>query len=42
MAIKSQHAAMEFLESVSKLHRENTTWSLQIGDSVTIKSKSRL
>ena len=35
----SQHATME---SISKLHRENATWRLQIGESVTIKSKSQL
>ena len=33
----------EFLESVSKLRREkNSTGSLEIGESVTIKTKSRL
>ena len=33
----------EFLESVSKLRRkENATGSLEIGESVTIKMKSRL
>ena len=32
----------EFVESISKLHRENTTGSLQIGESVMIKTKLRL
>ena len=32
----------EFLESVSKLRRKNTTGILQFGKSVTIKPKSRL
>ena len=33
----------EFLEFVSKLHREeNMAGSLEIGDSVTIKTKSQL
>ena len=29
----------EFVESISKLHRENTTGSLQTGESVMIKTK---
>ena len=39
----TRYDGKEFLESVSKLRRkENATWSLEIGESVTIKTKSQL
>ena len=39
----TRYDGKEFLESVSKLRREeNATGSLEIGESVTIKTKSRL
>ena len=39
----TRYDGKEFLDSVSKLHRkENAAGSLEIGESVTIKTKSRL